>query len=396
VTLPTVRPAGCPFDPPAELAQMRERAPLVRMRYPDGHLGWLATGHSAVRAVLADTRFSSRTELMHSPFPGTESVEMPPAATGDLTSVDPPEHTRYRRLLTGKFTVRRMRRWTDRVEEFTAQHLDAMERQGPPTDLVAAYAYPVPALMICELLGVPQPDREFFQQRTAELSSLDAPIEEQAAAMKTLREFIADLIPAKRARPTEDLLSDLTSTGLSDAELAGIGSLLLAAGLDTTASMIALGAFALLRHPGQAAVLREGPEAADRAVEELLRYLSIAHTGVRVALEDLEVEGQTVRAGESVTVSVEAANRDPEKFAGPDTLDLRRRAGGQLAFGHGVHQCLGQQLARVELRTALPALFRRFPTLRLAVPPEEVPLRDNTGLAGVHRLPVSWDEKRGT
>ncbi|MFJ8312119.1 MULTISPECIES: cytochrome P450 [unclassified Streptomyces] len=389
VQLPTARPKGCPFDPPSELAGLREQEGLSRMRYPDGHIGWLATSHATVRSLTADPRFSSRYELMHYPFPGGIS-EIPPAPLGDLTGIDAPEHTRYRRLLAGKFTVRRMRELTTRVEEITAEHLDAMERRGPSVDLVEAYAHPVPALMICELLGVPHGDREVFQRHAATLSGVDSTREEQFDAYTALQEVVHALVLAKRARPTDDLLSDLTSSDLSDAELAGIGSFLLAAGLDTTANMIGLGTYALLSHPEQAAALRGDPDLADQAVEELLRYLSIAHTGVRAALEDVELDGRLIKAGESVTISVAAANRDPAKFADPDTLDLRRKATGHLAFGHGVHQCLGQQLARVEMRVALPALFNRFPTLRLAVPPEEVPLRVDMDVYGVHRLPVTW------
>ncbi|MEU4211259.1 cytochrome P450 [Streptomyces sp. NPDC026206] len=391
--LPTARPAGCPFDPPAALAELREQQPLVRMRYPDGHLGWLATGHSTVRAIAADPRFSSRYELMHSPFAGAEFTELPPAPVGDLTGIDPPGHTRYRRLLAGKFTVRRMRELTARVEQIAAEHLDAMERHGPVVDLVEAYAHPVPALMICELLGVPEADREVFAWRAAAISDPDSTLEQRIAALTGLGEFVHELALAKRAAPTEDILSDLTTTDLTDAELAGLGGFLLAAGLDTTANMIGLGTFALLSHPGQAAALRAGPALADSAVEELLRYLSIAHTGVRAALEDVELDGRLIKAGESVTVSIQAANRDPARFTDPGTLDLHRRATGHLAFGHGIHQCLGQQLARVEMRVALQALFTRFPDLRLAVPPGEVPLRTEANIYGVHRLPVTWGEE---
>ncbi|MFE1174408.1 cytochrome P450 [Streptomyces sp. NPDC058773] len=389
--LPLTRPERCPFDPPAELAELREQQPLRRLRYPDGHVGWLATGHAVVRAIAADPRFSSRYELMHYPLPGAPPGELPPAPLGDLTGIDAPEHTRYRRLLAGKFTVRRMRQLTSRVEQITAEHLDAMERHGPAVDLVQAFAHPVPALMICELLGVSAPDRARFQQHTAVLSSPDAAMGEQIAALTALAECIRELVVAKRARPTDDLLSDLTTSDLTDDELAGVGSFLLAAGLDTTANMLGLGTFALLSHPEQAAALRGDPGLADQAVEELLRYLSIAPTGIRAALEDIELDGQLIRAGETVTLSVAAANRDPLKFPAPDTLDLHRKATGHLAFGHGAHQCLGQQLARVEMRVAFPALLRRFPTLRLAVPPEDVPLRDATNIYGVHRLPVTWD-----
>lgn len=390
-SLPTARTPGCPFDPPAELATLRAERPLRRMRFPDGHLGWLATSHEVVRAVLADRRFSSRYELIHLPVPGAPE-QIPPATVGDLTGIDAPDHTRYRRLLMGKFTVRRMRALTARVEQITAERLDAMARQGPPVDLVAAFAHPVPALMICELLGVPEADREDFQRTAAGMSDPNATLEEMLAALASLTERVHALVPAKRAHPTDDLLSDLTTTDLTDDELAGIGSFLLAAGLDTTANMLGLGTFALLRNPDQAAALRAEPELADQAVEELLRYLTIAHTGFRAALEDVELDGQVIKAGETVILSVQAANRDPERFADPDVLDLRRRVTGHMAFGHGVHQCLGQQLARVEMTVAFPALFTRFPTLRLACPPEEVPVRADQNIYGVHRLPVTWDE----
>ncbi|MFD7054917.1 cytochrome P450 [Streptomyces mirabilis] len=391
--LPVTRPAGCPFDPPEELARLREQQPLSRMVFPDGHVGWLVTSHALLRAVLADTRFSSRHELLHSPLPGAASMERtPPAPPGLFIGMDAPDHTRYRSLLTGKFTVRRMRLLTERVEEITTEHLDAMERHGPPVDLMEAFARPIPALVICELLGVSFADRESFQRHVATVNDLDATPEEVQGAFVALQEYLHELVLAKRAKPTDDLLSDIADGDLTDEELTNIGVLLLGGGFDTTANMLALGTFALLRHPGQLAALRADPGLTDQAVEELLRYLSITHTGMRTALEDVELDGHLIRAGECVALSVQAANRDPEKFADPDTLDLHRKAVGHVSFGHGVHQCLGQQLARVEMRVAYPALISRFPTLRLAVPPEEVPLRTDSDIYGVHRLPVTWDK----
>ncbi|MEU7113794.1 cytochrome P450 [Streptomyces sp. NPDC046182] len=393
VTIPTQRAAGCPFDPPAGLAELREASPLTRMTYPDGHVGWLATGHSTVRAIMGDPRFSSRYELLHYPFPGGPEGPLPPAPVGDMTGMDAPRHTRFRRLLTGKFTVRRMRLLSGRVAEITAEHLDAMERSGPGTDLVEAFARPLPSLMICELLGVPYADRERFQNHAHTLMSRDVTPEEQYAAFTGLQEYMAELVEAKRAEPSDDLLGDLAQdSDLTDEELVGVGGFLLAAGLDTTANMIAHGTFALLTNPAQADALREDPDLAPQAVEELMRYLTVAHTGIKSALEDVEVEGRLIRAGESVTLSLEAANRDPERFPDPDRLDVHRKATGHLGFGHGIHQCLGQQLARVEMTVALPALLRRFPTLRLDVPAEEVPLRTNMNIYGVHRLPVTWEE----
>jgi cytochrome P450 len=388
-TLPTLRHPDRPFDPPAELAGIRERHPLVRMTYPDGHDGWLATGYQAVRTVLGDRRFSSRYELMHLPIEGAPP-ELPPAPVGDLTGIDAPEHTRLRRLLVGYFTVRRMRALTERVEEITAEQLDAMEKHGPPVDLVTAFAAPVPALVICELLGVPYADRDTFQRHVYTLTDLNSAPEEMAAAMGALHEYLLGLVRAKRAQPGDDILSSLTLSDLTDDELAGTGAFLLGAGLDTTANMLGLGTFALLQHPDQLAAMRSDPGIVDSAVEELLRYLTITHTGIRAALEDVEVEGQLIKAGESVTLSMQAANRDPAQYPDPDVLDLRRRATGHLTLGHGIHQCLGQQLARVEMRVAFSALLTRFPTLRLDCAPADVPLRTQSNIYGAHHLPVAW------
>lgn len=393
VTLPTQRAAGCPFDPPAGLAELRDQRPLARMTYPDGHVGWLATGYSTVRSIMGDSRFSSRYELMHYPFPGGPEGPVPPAPVGDMTGMDAPEHTRFRRILISKFTVRRMRQLTDRIREITAEHLDAMERRGPGTDLVEAFARPLPALMICELLGVPYADRERFQGHAHTLMTMDAAPEERYAAFTGLQEFMTELVAAKRAEPSDDLLGDLArDSDLTDEELVGVGGFLLSAGLDTTANMIAHGTFALLTNPAQAEALRTDPDLAPEAVEELMRYLTVAHTTVKTALEDIDLDGLMITAGETVTLSLDAANRDPERFPDPDTLDLSRKATGHLGFGHGIHQCLGQQLARVELTVALPALLERFPTLRLDVPADKVPLRTNMNIYGVHRLPVTWDE----
>ncbi|MEV7904720.1 cytochrome P450 [Streptomyces anulatus] len=398
--LPTDRHTGCPFDPPAALTALSDR-PVRRLRYADGHVGRLVTGHAAARAVLADPRFSSRYELLHLPMPMEGAPgELPPAPVGDILGLDAPEHTRYRRLLAGRFTVRRMRQLTGRIERFTADCLDAMEQAGTTADLVEAFARPVPTLVICELLGVPYADRGRFLGLVEVIFDQAADAGARDEAYAGLLRYVGELVLAKRAEPTDDLLSDLASpgldaSGLSDEELAGIGGLLLAAGLDTTANMLGLGVFALLADPGQQAALRADPDLAGPAAEELLRYLSVADPLLRSALEDVEVEGELIRAGETVTVSVQAANRDPRRFPDPDRLDIRRRATGHLSFGHGPHQCLGQQLARVEMTVALPALFARFPALRLAVPPGEVPLRERSSIYGVVSLPVAWGEEAG-
>ncbi|WP_433725914.1 cytochrome P450 [Nocardia sp. CA-129566] len=384
---------GPPLDPPTELAQFRERNPLTRMIFPDGHHGWLATGHAVVRAILADPRFSARSELMHSAL--ADLGPLPPAPPGDFLNLDAPEHSRYRKLLTSKFTARRMQLLTERVAQISTEYLDAMERTGGPVDLVKSFTYPVPALMICELLGVPEADRDRFQylvaNLVAELSDPDVPLEQGIAAIEESQEYMRDLVAAKRAEPTDDLLSDLTSTDLAGRELTGVGVLLLIGGIETTSNMLAMGTFALLHHPDQLAALRADPDLADRAVEELMRYLAIVHTLTRSALEDVELGGQVIRAGQTVALSLQAANRDPAKFDHPNSLDLRRNVVGHLGFGYGIHQCLGQHLARIEMRTALPALISRLPTLQLAVPADEIRMRpDGIGVHGVQRLPVTW------
>jgi cytochrome P450 len=244
--------------------------------------------------------------------------------------------------------------------------------------------------VICELLGVPYADRARFQGHALALFRLDSSKEEITAAYTAVHDYVSELVAAKRARPTDDILSGLTTSDLTDEELVNIGFTLLGAGLDTTANMIALGTYALLCHPRQLAALRADPGVTDRAVEELLRYLSIIPFTIRVALEDVELAGQWIKAGDSVTISIPVANRDPARFADPDTLDLLRPARGQVAFGHGIHQCLGQQLARVELQVVLPALLGRFPALRLAVPREDLEMRTDMFVYGVHRLPVTW------
>ncbi|MEU7895163.1 cytochrome P450 [Nonomuraea sp. NPDC049152] len=382
------RPIGCPFDPSPEVTALRAELPIARLAAPEGAPGvWLVTGYELVRKILADPRFSSRYETQYHPLMG---AHLPPAPIGDLTGMDAPEHTRIRKMLAGKFTVRRMNQLTERVTEITRTQLDEMEKQGPPADLVQVFAHPIPAQMICELLGVPYGERADFMGFTQSVSSGDDP-EAQFAAFAQLGEYLQNLARAKRANPTDDLLSDLTASDLTEDELGGVAAFLLGAGLDTTANMLALGTFALLRNPSQLAALRDDPSLVESAVEELLRYLSIATTGMRGVLEDIELGGAPLKAGDTVIIAVNAANRDPAKFPDPDVLDFRRSAAGHLAFGHGIHQCLGQQLARVEMRVAFPALLARFPSLRLAVPAEEVPLRDPIQIYGVRSLPVTWE-----
>ncbi|WP_280491795.1 cytochrome P450 [Nocardia asiatica] len=394
--LPMERDAS-PFDPPRAITRLREARPVSPMIFPDGHEGWLVTGYDAVRQLMADTRFSSRQDIgiLHVPYETGMPVatEPSPQVPGLFVAMDPPDHTRLRRKLTGAFTVHRMKQLEAHIGDIVERQLDEMASLTPPVDLVKAFALPVPSLVICELLGVPYADRENFQVNSAKFLIKEQPLEEKMAAYGAMTTYLAELVMRKRAEPGEDILSDLARhDDLTIEELTGIAFLLLLAGHETTANMLALGTFALLEHPEQLAELRADPDLLPGAVEELLRYLSVADIFYRYATEDIELGGETIGKGSTVVVSLLAANRDPQRFDHPDTLDIHRKARGHLSFGHGVHQCLGQQLARIEMRAGFAGLLRRFPTLALAIPAGEVRLRTDMNIYGVHELPVTWTE----
>jgi cytochrome P450 len=395
--LPMERDAG-PFDPPIQITRLRDARPVSPMIFPDGHEGWLVTGYDAVRQLMADTRFSSRLDIgvIHIPFesPGMPvATEPSPQPPGMFIAMDPPDHTRLRKRLIGAFTVKRMKQLEEHINDITERQLDHLASLTPPVDLVAEFALPVPSLVICELLGVPYADRETFQTNSAQFLVRDQLLEEKIAAYGALTTYLAELVTRKRAEPGEDILSDLARhDDLTIEELTGAAFLLLLAGHETTANMLALGTFALLEHPEQLAELRADPELLPDAVEELLRYLSIADIFYRYATEDIELGGETIAKGSTVVVSLLAANHDPQRFDNPDTLDIHRKARGHLSFGHGIHQCLGQQLARIEMRAGFGGLSRRFPTLELAVPAGEVKLKTDMNIYGVHGLPVTWTE----
>jgi cytochrome P450 len=382
------------YDPPSGLMDLQSK-PLRPIRYyPDGTEGWLVTGHAEGRKVLADPRFATGERFTHSP---TElphvfvsiSEQVPP---GFFLFFDPPEHTRLRRKVTGVFTVKRMKDLEPRIADIVDAQIAALRAAGPGADLVREFALPVPSLVICEMLGVPYDDRAAFQANSANMLDLSLSVEDRNKAMAELFGYLMQLVPAKRADPGDDMLSVLAADPeIHDVEAAGIGLILLVAGHETTANMLALGTFALLEHPDQMAKLRDAPELMPAAVEELLRYLTVAHNGImRIAKEDAEIDGQLIKAGQHVTVVLQAANRDPHKYERAEELDIDRDAQGHMAFGHGVHQCVGQQLARVEMRIGFAKLFEAFPDLRLAVPSEEIPMRSDMAVYGVHTLPVEW------
>ncbi len=389
-----------PFDPPAAVMALHREAPLRRLRYyPDGALGWLVTSHRLGRLVLADPRFKSRFTApvkVPVPMPGLEEFagfegELP-VMPGMFIELDGPDHSRLRRKLTGVFTVRRMRQLEPLIADLVDARLAALEAAGGPADLVAEFALPVPSLVICELLGVPYADRDRFLADSSTLLTMSASLEEKGLAQQRIFGYLGELVAAKQAAPTDDLLSDLAADDdLTLEEMIGLGALLLIAGHETTAKMIGLGALALLENRDQWDLLRDRPELMAGGVEELLRYVGVIHTGIiRQAREDIGFEGELIKTGEYLTVSVQTANRDEEHFADPDTFDVTNETRGHLTFGHGVHQCLGQQLARIEMRIAFERLIRRFPGLRLAVPASQVPLRTDQNFYGVTELPVTW------
>jgi cytochrome P450 len=385
------------FDPPAELREIRETAGVRTVVNAFGMKVYLVTRYEDIKDVLADHERFSNTRPPNFVVPGAPVLseeEQASARAGNLLGLDPPEHQRLRRMLTPEFTARRMKRLEPRIAEIVTQRLDIMEGAGPPADLVAQFALPIPSLVICELLGVPYADREDFQRRSARQLDLSAPIPQRLEVVRQGREYMAKLVTGARRDPGEDMLGMLVRDHggeLSDDELIGIAGLLLLAGHETTSNMLGLGTLALLRNPKQLAAVRDDPEAAGSAVEELLRYLSVVHSAIpRITTAEVEVAGVTIPAGELVFLSLPLGNRDPNFIDAPEVLDIRRSAAGHLAFGHGVHHCLGAPLARMEMRIAFPALLRRFPKLALAQPLSDVQFRSFHFIYGLQSLEVSW------
>ncbi|WP_320669007.1 cytochrome P450 [Patulibacter defluvii] len=397
IELPSAR--SDPLEPPAALAALRERSPVCRLRFADGQVGWLVTGYALGRALLVDARFRVADGVLplgdHAVLAEIERIEQAmPESAGVLIGLDPPQHTRVRRAAARHFTVRAVRERAAAIERIVAERLDAMVAAGPPADLFTAFALPLASGSICAMLGVPDGDRERFERPSAVLVDPRADAAAKRRALAAFSAYCRQVTAAKRAQPGDDLLSAIVAAGeLDEAEIAGLARQLFEAGHETTASMLAVGVFALLRERSRWQALRADPTLVDGAVDELLRYLSIVQLGSfsRTASEDVALGAVTVRAGEKVVVSLPAANRDPERFPDPDLLDLGRDAAGHLAFGHGRHVCIGQHLARLELRIGLRRLLERLPGLALDVPAEQVRFHGGEHLLlGVAALPVRW------
>ncbi|WP_326836089.1 cytochrome P450 [Amycolatopsis rhabdoformis] len=392
---PMARAAGCPFDPPPRARELQEAGPLARVKLWDGSTPWLVTRYADQRALLADSRVSADITRPGYPSP----APLPPGGSAiSFILMDNPEHSRLRRMVTAPFTVRRIEALRPAVQRIVDDSLDAMLAGPNPVDLVEAFALPVPSLVICELLGVPYRDHDFFQANSKVIVQRDVDPAVRTAGHRALVDYLDRLMGEKLAHRQDDLLSGLADRveagELTRLEAAQMGVLLLIAGHETTANMIALGTLTLLRHPEQLALIREtdDPAVIAGAVEELLRYLTITHNGRRrVAIEDIEVAGQTIRAGEGLIMANDIANRDESVFGDPDGLDVRRPDSRRhVAFGFGVHQCLGQPLARVELQVVYSTLYRRVPTLALAAGFDELSFKHNGSVYGVYELPVTW------
>ncbi|MCX4545728.1 cytochrome P450 [Streptomyces sp. NBC_01565] len=382
-------------DPYAAYKRLRDTAPVHRIAGTDGNPAWLVTRYDDVRTALADPRLSL--DKRNAAEGGYRGLSLPPALDANLLNMDPPDHTRIRGFVTRAFTARRVENLRTPIRETADRLLDALGTHGT-TDLIAAYAAPLPIVVICDLLGVPEEHRRDFRAWTDVLIAPD-PARPQAAkeAVGAMLAFFLELVAHKRRSPGADLLSDLIAVRdldgdrLTEDELLSLAFLILFAGYENTVQLIGNAVLALLRHPYQLAVLRKDPSRLRGAVEEAARYEGPALLAIRrFATEDISMGGVTIPAGETVLLSLSAANRDPERFSGPDLFDLYRDTTGHVALGHGIHYCLGAPLARAETEIALAALLDRFGTLALAEPEAALRWRPSLRARGLVELRVRY------
>jgi pentalenolactone synthase len=371
------------------LGTLRAEGPITKVRTRTGDEAWLVTGYEEARSVFADERFG-RSHPTPDTAPRLSNSALLGGPLGDYAT-EKVAHDRMRRLLAPAFSARRMQALSGRVRHLVDDLLDRMAEHGPPADLHTELSVPLPIQVICELLGVPYEDRDRFRAITEGMADLtDAG--RSAAAQAELQEYSRGIVMAKRDDPGEDVYSDLATAGLPGDQAAMLAAALLFAGHETTVSRIDYGVVLLLDNPAQLEALKRDPALAPATVEEIVRVAAPSEHGlVRYAREDVDIEGITIRAGEAVVVTVAAANRDELAYADPDRFDIARDSGNpHLGFGYGIYYCLGAGLARVELRAVFGTLFQRFPTLRPAVPLEELTTRPNHLTGGLTELPVTW------
>lgn len=390
--IPAPRAEHCPLHPPPEFARWREDAGLQRVLY-HGEPTWLVSRYQDIRAALVDPRLSAQT------FP----ENLKPDGADDDTPImfarsDDPEHNRVRRMMTSDFTFRRCEAMRPQIQAIVDRFIDAMIAKGPPVDLVHDFGLPVPSLVIALLLGVPEADLGPFQEYTSAGLEAHATEEEKAQSFGSMYAYIEQLVDKKQRCPGDDLISrlvvDQMQTGqINRATVVLSGITMLVAGHETTANMISLGTVTLLEHPEVFQRLGDTDDNAQIAkiVEELMRYLTIVHCQVdRVAIEDFALAGQQIRVGDRVLMNLPAGNWDSEFTEHPERFDIERNTRGHVGFGYGVHQCIGANLARVEMQIAFATLARRLPGLRLAVPARELKFKGTSDIYGMSELPVSW------
>jgi cytochrome P450 len=389
------RDGRTPFTPPSQYEKLRGECPVSQISLWDGSKVWFITRQKDVRAVLADERMSADNHTPGFPqlFPGAEILfEDSPT----FSRMDAPEHTRLRAMVNAEFTKKRTNERRPLIQRIVDEQIDKMLAKSPPADLVKEFAVQIPSRVISIVLGVPPEHREYFQGLADTICDQYAGEAALEDANEKLTRLLVDVVESKARQPRDDLLSKLVVERESSGELTrndiiAMARAILVAGFETTFNAIALGMAALFYHPAEMAALRDDPTLMPGAVEELLRYSTINHTGIpRAALGDTEIGGQQIRAGDAVLVYLPSANFDPEQFADPETLNVRRKDRGHVTFGYGPHRCLGQFIARVELEVAIGTLLRRIPTLRLAVDLNQIRFRLTTAAFGVYELPVSW------
>jgi cytochrome P450 len=395
---PMERSAACPFSPPQQMLELGSGTGLFRVRIWDGSTPWLITGHEEARALFADSRVSVDDRKTGFPHWNEHMLSTVDKRPRSVFTSDAEEHTRFRRMLSKPFTFKRVEGLRSAIQQVTDECIDTILAGPQPADIVAQLALPVPTKVISEMLGVPYEDHEFFQHHANVGLARYASAEDGQKGAMSLHKYLIDLVTKKMENPAEDAVSDLaervTAGEISVKEAAQLGTGLLIAGHETTANMIGIGVLALLQNPEQAALLRDtdDPKLIANAAEELMRYLSIIQNGQRrIATEDIEISGQTIHAGDGIIIDLAPANWDATAFPAPDRLDLQRdNASQEVGFGYGRHQCVGQQLARAEMQIVFPTLLRRIPTMKLAIPFEEVPFKHDRLAFGVYSLPVTW------
>jgi cytochrome P450 len=377
------------LDPPGELLEMSTATPLARNPEP-GILAWVATGRAEVRQILGDgARFSTR--------PPADSEEDSRLITqpGNPLQYDPPDHTRLRKMMAPEFSAFRMRRMEPLIERLVEDRLDVVERAGPPSDLMRNFAWPLPGLVGCTLLGVPRDDQLELARNMDISRSEHLSWQRRRAAATAFDGYLLRFIKHRRRNSSDDMLGVLMrdyGDEVSDKELVGFCASIMAAGLDNMAEMIGLGTLALLDHPDQLELLRQKPELMDRAVEELLRYVAVVPiASPRTALTDVTVGEEVIKEGEIVSCSLLAVNRAQRDEMSNDGFDITREGTSHMAFGHGIHFCAGAALARLQLKIAYAGLLRRFPNLSLGVPRDQLRFRPpQSAVYGIEKLPIAW------